>query len=391
MKNLNTVIYSDNIKYLKTLPENFCDSIVTDPPYGLKFMGKKWDYDVPSVKQWSECLRVLKPGGHVLSFSGTRTQHRMACNIEDAGFEIRDMLAWIYGSGFPKSLNIGKAIDKKKGKERKITGQHTGCGIKSSGGSKKRNIPKGYKSSAFSGFKHDIPATPEAERWDGWGTALKPAMEPITLARKPIKGTIADNVMEYGVGGLNINGCRVPSKQGEYDIRHYKNEDCFQNKEKKKSKFQIKSQPTGRFPANIIHDGSDEVEKIFPGKTSGKPCGRRNAENNIYGKYKTGLEITGFGDNGSASRFFYVSKADKKERGEYNNHPTVKPIDLIRYLCRLITPPGGIIIDPWGGSGTTGIASYLEGFNFIVIDNDIKSVGIARQRIREYMDQGKLF
>jgi len=363
---------------LKDFPDNYFDSIVTDPPYGLRFMGKKWDYDVPSIEQWQEVIRVLKPGGYLLSFGGTRTYHRMVVNIEDAGFEIRDQIQWLYGSGFPKSLDVGKAIDKAKGQyiKGKNSPNNRNSGASPSGcygeGVQRKTLPN--------------PQSPEAIQWDGWGTALKPANEPICLARKPLsEKTVALNVLKWGTGGLNIDGCRVESKQGEYDIRHYTKEDCFQNKGPKKSKFQVKPQPQGRFPANVITDGSDEVVGLFPQTgqgNGGKPynyAGREydNKDTSMFNGDKPQAP-SNFNDSGSAARFFYVAKASKAERGEGNNHPTVKPLKLMCYLCRLVTPPGGTVLDCYVGSGTTGVAAQIEGFEFIGIDKDID---IATRRI----------
>ena len=202
----------DCLEVLRTMPDNSVDAVVTDPPYGLSFMGKKWDYDVPSVEIWAECLRVLKPGGHLLTFAGTRTQHRMAVRIEDAGFEIRDMIAWVYGSGFPKSLDVSKAIDKAAGAEREVVGSKLGR----PGYSMKENDTDSHNRCAYRKFTDaesecaiTAPATDAARQWQGWGTALKPALEPITVARKPLAGTVAENVLEHGTGGLNIDGCRV--------------------------------------------------------------------------------------------------------------------------------------------------------------------------------------
>lgn len=283
------LVNDDCLEVMRNMPSESVDAIVTDPPYGLNFMGKHWDYDVPSVETWRECLRVLKPGGHLLSFSGTRTQHRMAVNIEDAGFEIRDMIAWVYGSGFPKSHNL-------------------------------------------------------KDEWQGWGTALKPALEPITVARKPLIGTVAENVLAHGTGALNIEGCRVGADGGT----------AKGSRPTGKSKgiygaglhgaCEIKKLEAGRWPANLIHDGGDYF--------------------------------------GEQSRFFYCAKASKKDRSENNNHPTVKPTDLMRYLCRLVTPPDGTILDPFMGSGSTGKAATLEGFDFIGIERDKDYYEIAITRIK---------
>ena len=475
------------LDHLEFMPDNSVDSIVTDPPYGLSFMGKKWDYDVPAVEIWAECLRVLKPGGHLLAFAGTRTQHRMAINIEDAGFEIRDMIAWVYGSGFPKSHNL----------------------------------------------KDD---------WEGWGTALKPALEPITVARKPFKGTIAANVQAHGTGGLNIDGCRVPfaGEQDEQESKQKNKHGDFgsgpmSNKvfgEYKKDRDNYDA--PGRWPANLIHDGHDEVVALFPessvtGKRSAKSQSAEvNGTNWLTGNH----ESTEYTDQGSAARFFkqvevtdaewlenlspaliagstlslskladaiaqsdaaisalpegrqlnvlkapstsvtpseskliatsvitaiqsiasasllaqqperlslsrshvsvvahqtptgtmtitaslsssagcaesitfsitpkslvagekgceqssarfmYCAKASKKDRGEGNNHPTVKPTELMAYLCRLVTPPGGVVLDPFMGSGSTGKAAMREGFHFMGIEMDPEYLAIAEARIK---------
>ena len=357
------------------------DSIVTDPPYGLKFMGKKWDHSVPSVEIFEQCLRVLKPGGHLLAFAGTRTQHRMAVNIEDAGFEIRDMIAWVYGTGFPKSQNVGKAIDKAAGAVREVIGpgKYANRGRKT-----ESNVSMCVSQSADDVIT--APATPEAQQWDGWGTALKPALEPITVARKPFKGTVTGNVLEHGTGAINIDGCRVES-----DGSHKR---CFQPTNNERSVYGkqagfMPSNKEGRWPANLIHDGSDEVINAFPYvKSSGRAQTRENMNHAgggtaIYGSGLGGPSFR-YGDaGGSGARFFYCPKANKKDRGEGNNHPTVKPTNLMAYLVRLVTPPGGVVLDPFMGSGSTGKACKREGFDFIGCDLDPDFVELARKRIEE--------
>lgn len=354
------LLHGDCLEMLPTLPDSSVDSIVTDPPYGLSFMGKKWDYDVPSEDIWRECLRVLKPGGHLLAFAGTRTQHRMAVRIEDAGFEIRDMIAWVYGSGFPKSHNL-------------------------------------------------------KDEWQGWGTALKPALEPITVARKPLSGTVAENVLAWGTGGLNIDGCRVATNESL--ARPFGSGGI--------SAAQLNAIPrgtitgeglTGRWPANLIHDGSEEVVGLFPdtGKSTGGRTVKRSGGGNVgIGKASESEwsnDDPGYGDSGSAARFFYCAKASKRDRDEglegfeakagdtwgegighasgaavtrRNAHPTVKPTDLMRYLCRLITPVGGTVLDPFMGSGSTGKAAMKERFNFIGIERDESYLQIASARIEQ--------
>lgn len=370
---------------LRSLADNSIDSIVTDPPYALVsivkrfgkpgsspakgneayqrasagFMGKSWDTGEVAFSEefWRECLRVLKPGGHVVAFSGTRTYHRMAVAIEDAGFEIRDQLGWLYGSGFPKSHN-------------------------------------------------------QKDDWEGWGTALKPAWEPIALARKPLDGTVAANLQKWGVGALNIDGCRVGD-----EVRHNPSASHNQIYGQFEGSEKAGRETVGRWPANIAHDGSDEVLAAFPNTKSGKPSGVKSGNNNIvYGQFAGGVPVTGFGDEGSAARFFYCAKASRKDRDEgldgfeqkvvasalarvsqltgeeatcisgtkhprANTHPTVKPTDLMRWLCRLITPPGGVILDPFMGSGSTGKAALLEGFRFIGVEREDEYMPIAQARI----------
>ena len=404
------VWHGDCRKVMRELADNSVDSIVTDPPYELGFMGKSWDasgiaYD---ITVWQECLRVLKPGGHMLAFSGSRTYHRMACAIEDAGFQIRDQIMWVYGSGFPKSLNISKAIDKAAGAEREV------IGVRTDGMSSTAMKPdKGWNANSM-GSVLDItaPATAEAKEWDGWGTALKPAHEPIVLARKPLDGTVANNVLTHGVGGINIDGCRVAGEP--VPINKLEEWSGFGQKIEPNYEQQINTQ--GRFPANFIHDGSDEVLELFP-DSKGMATQKSGANIKVYGGNSLLESSTtfpdvrqGFNDNGSAARFFYCAKANKKDRNEgldgfaekrpdersqtgmgtfdekgvakqANHHPTVKPTDLMRYLCRLVTPPNGLILDPFTGSGSTGKAAVKEGFSFIGIEQSAEYVEIAKARI----------
>ena len=403
------IINGNSLEELKKFPDNYFHSVVTDPPYGLSFMGKKWDYAVPSVELWQEVLRVLKEGGYLLSFAGTRTQHRMAVNIEDAGFEIRDMIAWVYGSGFPKSHNIGKAVDKLQGNERiigdwKFKGGNQ-LGVMNDDGWNPKDV---YEESGNS-------------EWEGWGTALKPALEPITMARKPFKGTVANNVLKNGVGGINIDGCRVGDETIQQHQRDFTN--AHGNKlgaNVKQPALGVTNTTQGRFPANFIHDGSDEVKDLFPDTKTGsiKPHKQKGKTNiNVFNS----LSITGnhTGDSGSASRFFYCAKASKQDRNEgleefeeketkryndfqgtaehapkkdvknTNNHPTVKPTNLMRYLVRLVTPKNGIVLDCFMGSGSTGKACALEGFNFVGIDLDKDYCEIAKARIDKAIEDKK--
>lgn len=415
------LILGDCLEKLKELPDNSVDSIVSDPPYGISFMGKKWDYEVPSVEIWQECLRVLKPGGHALVACGTRTQHRMAVNLEDAGFEIRDIVAWVYGSGFPKSLNIGKAIDKIQGNKRTVVGYaKSNPDLRDVGQMSKEAI--GIDKLSFgqtSGAKRQqTPIDKGNSPYEGWGTTLKPSIELWTLCRKPLsEKTIAENVLKWGVGGINIDGCRVATNEKPITRFNKKQDEYFVGK---KPIPQTPFKNSGRFPANFVHDGSDEVVGLFP-NCKGQVGAKGRAANSKSGKYgwNNGSEeinnkgaIPGIQDSGSASRFFYTAKASKSERNKgleglpdklggsleggndtrngqnkpqlkptKNNHPTVKPVSLMKYLCRLITPEGGIVLDPFMGSGSTGIGAKLEGFDFIGIELEPDYLEIAKARI----------
>jgi site-specific DNA-methyltransferase (adenine-specific) len=368
---------------MRGMPDCSIDAVVTDPPYGLSFMGKRWDCDVPSVKIWAECLRVLKPGGHLLAFAGTRTQHRMAVRIEDAGFEIRDMIAWVYGSGFPKSLDVSKAIDKAAGAEReKVL-------VPTKPGNTRGDRGISYAGESFSGFT-DIsePATDAARQWQGWGTALKPALEPITVARKPLDGTVAANVLAHGTGAINVDGCRVGGGDGRPLIES-KSEASLHSFGNGLNGSRCAGFTTqGRWPANLIHDGSDEVVGLFPESVARPVKPERlkvSGSGEKRGMFGQGSVVqSGYYDTEtSAARFFYCAKASKADRGDNNSHPTVKPTELMRYLCRLVTPPGGVVLDPFMGSGSTGKAAAIEGFNFIGIERQEEYFRIAEKRILE--------
>ena len=379
----STLHLGDCLEVMRTMADASVDAVVTDPPYGLNFMGKRWDYDVPSVEIWAECLRVLKPGGHLLAFAGTRTQHRMAVRIEDSGFEIRDMIAWVYGSGFPKSLDVSKAIDKAAGAEHEVVGPGRWNSVKGSNDAQADCLIR-------PGGKHDetAPATPEAQQWAGWGTALKPSWECITMARKPLsEGTVAANVLAHGTGGLNVDGCRVPGALEGDPSRFCKTDGG--------SFAAFTSAPVvrseGRWPANLIHDGSDEVVGLFPQNVKGQvgmsktQGGHRFIEGDTESVQKFDY---GSSDTGSAARFFYTAKASRDDRSDGNTHPTVKPTDLMRYLCRLVTPPGGVVLDLFMGSGSTGKAAMLEGFGFIGIEREPAYHAIASRRIRQAQAAG---
>ena len=408
------LLLGDCLDKLKELDDNSVDSIVTDPPYGLSFMGKKWDYDVPSVEIWEECMRVLKPGGHLLSFAGSRTYHRMAVRIEDAGFEIRDQIMWIYGSGFPKSMDISKQIDKRAGVERKVIGTTKGKGGEnlnklSREGKGDSDNAKGMGAYGLGAKQITIdipltaPATDEAKQYEGWGTALKPAHEPIVMARKPIaEKTVADNILEYGTGCINIDGCRVEFVS-DADRAESTNKNQHADFGSTMGTNQIYGDysmlepqnynPPGRFPANIIFD--EEAGKLLDeqsgtSKSTGGRSGNKNGvgSNGIYGQYNGEVrdENPGFGDVGGASRFFYCPKTSKKDRDVDNIHPTVKPTDLMAYLVRLVTPKGGVVLDPFMGSGSTGKAAVREGMQFVGIERESEYFDIAEARIQNEID-----
>ncbi len=408
------LIHGNNLYELPKLADASIDAIITDPPYELGFMGKSWDSTgiAYNVKLWRECLRVLKPGGHLLAFSGSRTYHRMVVAIEDAGFEIRDQIMWVYGSGFPKSLDVSKAIDKQAGAPVKV-----GKAFKVAGEYGDRDLRDPETLGTDRDAMRHSAITDAAKQWEGWGTALKPAHEPIVLARKPLNGTVANNVLQHGTGALNINGCRVdgiPPTRAQPALRP-NGQDSGHALGTGTGRNGKMSSATGRWPANLIHDGSDEVLELFPDSKGGAyPTKRGQA---VATSFASGQETEGgyraMGDSGSAARFFYCAKANKRDRNEgldnfqpkreadrtadngvggnnprnrtntpkLNHHPTVKPTELMRYLCRLITPPGGTILDPFTGSGSTGKAAILEGFNFIGIELDPDYIKIAEARI----------
>jgi len=383
------VIQGDCLTVMAGMDAGSVDSIVSDPPYGINFMSKKWDHGVPGVPFWVEALRVLKPGGYLLAFGGSRTYHRLACAVEDAGFEIRDQIMWVYSSGFPKSLDIGKAIDKAAGAEREVVGTR-----KSEGGRTSQPNTEGIDPKAS--IDITAPATDAAKQWDGWGSNLKPAHEPIVMARKPLsEKTVAANVLKWGTGGINIDGCRVPfaGSGDESESKDKNRHGDFGSAPPVRVAFGEDNRagenydPPGRFPANLIHDGSPEVLAGFP--ETGQPCGSIKKTTHRGGMFHIGTPGHIFteqdGDNRSASRFFYSAKSSKSERthkGQVENkHPTVKPLALMRYLVRLITPPGGRVLDPFAGSGSTVVAAVQEGFSGIGIELNPEYCEIARRRI----------
>ena len=431
-KFVNKIIHGKCRKVMKDMPDNCIDTICTDPPYGLGFMGKKWDTFAPEnikngvesnlaggdktargrndtspawvsarydhsrnakfqqwCKMWTkEALRIAKPGAMMFVFGGTRTFHRLTCAIEDAGWEIRDCMMWLYGSGFPKSLDISKAIDKAKGAEREVVGSYSVPNIKGDAyGTMNEKQGGSYKN-----ITQNIttPATDLAKQWNGWGTALKPSWEPIIVAMKPLDGTFAENVEKWGVGGLWIDGGRIGTDEvlsAEYG--QPSGSGCYNwNKEKKKVEKTGKTNNKGRWPANVILDeeaaamldkqsgvsnSTDRVQKNNQGWGDGIKYGKGNAQDSY-----------GFADSGGCSRFFYTAKASKSERDKENKHPTVKPLSVMEYLCKLArTPTGGIVLDPFGGSGTTALACKRTHRSYILIEKNPKYCEIARQRIKK--------
>lgn len=426
MSDTVTIHHGNCAEIIHTLADGSMDSCVTDPPYALVsivkrsskaahaddtktsdrtrrgadgyarlakgFMGKAWDNgDVAfEVSFWAEVLRVLKPGAHLIAFGGTRTYHRLACAIEDAGFEIRDQIGWLYGSGFPKSHDVSKGIDKAAGATREVIAE---------GEPVKRMIPgadqnkQGWEKNNGREFVPTVTkaATPEAQQWEGWGTALKPAWEPIVLARKPLIGTVAENVLAHGTGALNIEASRIEftgdadkasAKPGGKTTAASGNLAGKAQGGAERAEFEA-VQGKGRWPANVIHDGSDEVRDAFPSESS--VTGRRSdASRNAEVAGTTWLtnnhKSTEHLDSGSPARFFYSAKADAGDRLE-SKHPTVKPVDLMVYLVRMITPPGGTVLDPFAGSGTTGMACMREGFKAVLIEREAEYVADIRRRL----------
>lgn len=397
------IIHGDSREQLPLLAADSIDAVITDPPYALVSITKRWSGDGPPPREgvyrrstagfmgkawdtgetafdpafWSEVLRVMKPGAHLIAFGGTRTYHRLVCAIEDAGFEIRDQLAWLFGSGFPKSHDVSKAIDKAAGAERQVIGPAPYTrGRASQSYSETRRVSYDYDQQPIT-----EAATPEAAQWQGWGSALKPAHEPIVLARKPLIGTIAANVLKHGTGALNIDACRVEGVVPEFTNKGQDRANCYSDGLHGSARTGAIS-TQGRWPANVIHDGSPEVLAGFPDGGAAAPVRGSEASSptsNVYGETK---RVPGafHADSGSAARFFYTPKADKLDRLE-SKHPTVKPVDLMAYLIKLVTPPGGTVLDCFAGSGSTGMAAMREGFNAILIEREAEYVRDIQRRL----------
>ena len=393
-----TVYQGDLLDVLPQLPEASVDCVVTDPPYGLRFMEKGWDHDVPGPAYWQAISRVCKPGALLLAFGGTRTHHRLTCAIEDTGWEIRDCLMWLHGQGFPKSLDISKAIDKAAGAVREVIGASRSIDCVERGytkvySTKAENSGFGTSRTFGLGIPITAPATPEAAKWNGWGTALKPAWEPIVLAMKPLDGTFATNAEKHGVAGLNIDASRI----GTDDLvcNHARSSEAAKSKGKygdscAQTTHQTVSQRLGRFPANLLLDeeAAQQLDTQTGTITSGKmKAGQQRNQSKGKGGYHGDFPETAtangtYGDSGGASRFFYCAKANKSERGPGNDHPTVKPLDLMKYLLTLVsTPNGGVILDPFAGSGTTALAAQQLGRRCICVELDKHNCDITVARL----------
>ena len=423
-----TVFHGSNLDVLPFMADNSVDSIVCDPPYELGFMGKAWDSSgiAYSVDLWRECLRVLKPGGHLLAFGGSRTWHRVAVAIEDAGFDLRDSIAWLYGSGFPKSHDISKGIDKAAGAEREVVGRNPNHRDTTH---RTNDNPMGQ---AIGAKDITAPATDDAKKWAGWGTALKPAFEPVVVARKPLVGTVAENVLAWGVGGLNIDASRIGTTKPNAKNTSFNSWRNLEDRKDRQQPEQTYNPNEGRWPANIILDEYtagllDEQSGVT--KSPQNYIAKGGKTNKIYSS-GIGVQIgewhKEYGDSGGASRFFYVAKASKRDRNEgleelpfiegtemtgrneesaglvmsredgstrenpyagksaeaKNFHPTVKPTDLMRYLIKLVTPAGGIVLDPFTGSGSTGKAALLDGYQFVGIELTADYLPIIEGRLR---------
>ncbi|MDI3258458.1 MAG: DNA methyltransferase [Sinobacteraceae bacterium] len=420
------IIVGECARAMRRLPDASVDAIVTDPPYGLSrepdmaevlrcwlagepyrhksrgFMSQHWDSFVPGPEVWREALRVLKPGGHLLSFFGTRTYDLGVLAIRLAGFEIRDQVLWLYGNGFAKALDVSRAIDETLGAERtEVVGKYQPPGMDKPWNLRHARDERDVGVFASSRYQLDItaPATEQARQWDGWFTALKPAVEPIVLARKPLCGTVAENVLRFGTGALNIEACRIETnddlnggaytKQGNRQVSPSLHPGSGMNQPGKTADRPF-VQPSGRWPANVCHDGSEEVLSAFPdapGQIARARTDGADVGNAVYAPMRHVTKSPDpRGDKGSAARFFYSPKATQQERhagltDRRNLHPTVKPLGLMRWLVRLLTPPGGTILDPYAGSGSTGVAAEQEGFDSILIELKPEYADLARARI----------
>jgi DNA modification methylase len=379
------LIQGNNIDILKQFPDNHFDSIVTDPPYGIDFLGKSWDANTGALETYEECLRVLKPGGHILAFSAPRTYHHLAITLEQAGFEIRDQIMWIYSSGFPKSQDVGRSIQRSLGvKETRKVKSTDGYNLKNQ---------KGFTENNDVGYGEmkpiTVPTDPEAQAWAGWGTALKPAHEPICMARKPIKTSIAKNCQTHGVGALNIDATRIPNQPedliriAEARAKGYTNDSSYEfGVEGNRNSFQLGApcapSELGRFPSNVIGEIAEPYQKYFycPKVSRRERHWGFEVLPPVYDRRQEGLDQAGI-------QGLQKLNGQKNTQGG-NNHPTVKPIELMKYLIKLITPPNGLVLDPFNGSGSTGMAAVELGYDYVGIDLDANYIKISEQRIASW-------
>ena len=419
-----TIWHGDALEVLRGLPDASVDAIVTDPPAGISFMGKEWDGAKGGREQWSawlaevmrEAYRVTKPGGHALVWALPRTSHWTACGLEDAGWEIRDKIVHLFGSGFPKSLDVSKAIDKAAGAEREVVGRYQPPNGKAWNLERDESVPgnHGQTMGEFARRSESMnltaPATPDAERWQGWGTALKPAAEDWWLARKPLTGTVAANVLQHGTGALNIDACRVETTDdlngGAYSGEK-RRRDEYTSTDTAEGAVPMSrlnrgigqyTAPAGRWPTNVVLDDSQaaELDEQSGVSRDGVAVKRNGVTSNGvtgWGTAEPGTpDAGGYGGEGGASRFFptfrYEAKAPTSERPRVNGtaHPTVKPLDLMRWLVRLVTPPGGTVLEPFAGSGTTVEACIVEGFHCIAIEREADYLPLIMQRINRRRD-----
>ena len=417
MRNRIQLHNGNSLEVLDLYPDNSIDCIVCDPPYGISFMGKDWDKALPPVEIWEKCFKKLKPGGYILAMSATRTYHRLGVQLEDLGFIVHPMIGWIFGSGFPKSVDLSKQFDKQAGAKRKVVGKQKLAGTAATLKGKPNRkdwTDQGEGGTYTPEINITAPATALAKKWDGWKyglQSLKPALEPIFMGQKPHLKPMTENVKKYGVGAVNVDACRVKSKEnlGRKVVKSESN--VFDSLNKKGTGSQDDKHKLGRFPANVIHDGSPDVIAEFPNTKGGSfPVQRGAGVNTSFGEGQpTPGGARQLNDEGSAARFFYTAKPSKKERdlgmdGEEikevdtrdpvakgyartpapakNNHPTVKPVKLMEYLIKLVCPPNGTVLDPFMGSGTTGMAAKKLKRKFIGIELSTDFFEIAKKRIK---------
>ena len=390
------IIQGDNRDTLKTLADNSVDAIVTDPPYGIDFLGKSWDANTGALETYQECLRVLKPGGHILAFSAARTYHHLAVTLEQAGFEIRDQIMWIYSSGFPKSQDIGKSIQRSLGVKETVSEKGTNAYPNTTKNNKM--VVGSVTADDYAKEKiHTVVTDPEAQKWEGWGTALKPAHEPIALARKPIKLSIAKNAQQWGTGALNIDATRIPyvDEKDKQSAKFAQNPNMLPYDPEKQIDYSVEGgvenrvmfipDDKGRFPSNVIGEIAEPYQKYFYCPKVSRKERHVGFADPDYSEVPKGI------DGGILNTSGGLNHDRAKYVKDGNNHPTVKPIELMKYLIKLITPPGGTVLDPFNGSGSTGCAAVELGFNYIGCELDPAYVAITEKRIAAWTKEENIF